>query len=450
MRLFFSFLLLLSSSLHASNYQWTSSPTATGYHSTPLAACKALAAKGPPNNNIDASRTTASYVSDTRFVCNLFQISNGARYPSNSYRSDRVGTTCDGQYNSSTGECLVAEEPEDLCAPKAGTTQPYSKSGSLDDGYYSYSIPTTPGGKSYGITPGEACMGGCTVAVKSDCRHSIAGNRYTCSGTAYYSGTSCTAGGAPQVETEENYVPSEPENTEIKKPCVYTTDSEGRSVCISQDILDKEGQNCGTYNGESLCVPKEATKDEKTIQTEVKETPTPDGGKVTVKTDVATVTKCSGSKNNCTTTTTTTTTTTKSDGSGTTTESSVTCKGAACGSGTGTGGGGGTGGNGSGGEGECTGDDCEEGLNPPGLDDIPGIGETTQAFYSRVQGSPIMTAIDSIQLPGNGSCNMQSTSTIIGTVSMDSFCQNSHWLDPLYFVFLAIHALAAVRVFLSA
>ena len=361
---------------------------------------------------------------------------------SHRYYSTRTGDSCelpDATYNTQTGDCEAP--PKNECEEKAGDSTPYSKSGTMDDGYTSI---LTYGGKKYVASPQDGCVSGCTVQVVSNCINTISTNQYRCSGTATYTGASCTASdGPPQLEQEENYVPDDPKNTEIKEPCVYVTDGEGRSVCVSKASLEKEGQYCGEGPDGPVCVPKQATTDDKTVETEVTETAEPDGGKTIVKKDTATVTKCTGSKTDCTTTTTTTTTTTKSDGTGATTSTTVECKGKDCGSGVG-GGGAGSGSN-----------DGEDEEDVPGelegQDEVAGFGESIQDFNTRISAAPILATVTSIAMPRGGSCSMPSANIpVIGSISFNWICDNSDLLDPLYYVMLAIWALFATRVFLEA
>tara|TARA_R110000868_G_scaffold316018_2_gene576898 strand:+ start:501 stop:1841 length:1341 start_codon:yes stop_codon:yes gene_type:complete len=360
---------------------------------------------------------------------------------SNFYSIYRYGDSCpEGQdINLETGSCSQPEP--DKCEEKSGTEDFFSKTGDIDDGYTS---TIKVGSKKYIASPQDGCMGGCKVRVTTDCKNRIGTNSYRCSGPATYTGESCTAtDGSPQLEQKENYVADEPKNTEIKEPCIYTTDGEGRSVCVSKASLDKEGQNCGDYNGEILCVPKQAEFDDKTVETEVTEKTDADGGKTTVKKDTATVTNCKGAKTDCTTTTTTTTTTTKSDGSGATTSTTVECKGKDCGSGVG---GGGTG------SGSSDGDDDQDVPGElEGQDEVAGFGESLQDFNTRISAAPILATVTSIAMPRGGSCSMPSANIpVIGSISFNWICDNSDLLDPLYYVMLAIWALFATRVFLEA
>lgn len=69
----------------------------------------------------------------------------------------------------------------------------------------------------------------------------------------------------------------------------------------------------------------------------------------------------------------------------------------------------------------------------------------------KIQGAPIIASVKAIKMNSGGSCSLgESANTPIGTISASGVCAQTHWLDPLYYVFFAIHALAAVRVFLSA
>lgn len=358
----------------------------------------------------------------------------------------RSGTGCTSPkvYDPLTGICSL---PPDQCADREGDSEPFSKTGPRGDGYYT-TVKTSGG--NLGVTPDSACLSGCAANLNQECIYTISADRYICIGTAYFTGQSCIVG-EPAVDSEPNPTDIEPEVTNDDEPCVYVQDGEGRMVCVSRQVIEEDGQNCGTAgppgSEQRVCRPKEATKDEKKTETEIEEKPTPDGGTETVKKDVHTETKCHGSPNNCTTTTTTTTTTTKKDGSGTTTKTEVKCTGAKCGDDGKGGSGGGGGGSGNGdGEGEE-----EGGGNLPGNDDVPGFGESLGSFTSNIQGSPIVAAVGSISFPDGGSCNMPSSNVyMLGTISFDWFCQNANILDALYYVMLGVWALGAVRLFLEA
>ncbi|MFI8610701.1 hypothetical protein ACIGFL_20665 [Pseudomonas sp. NPDC077649] len=242
-------------------------------------------------------------------------------------------------------------------------------------------------------------------------------------------------------------LPDEPVITE-SEPCSYYADGEGMVSCSSLDYRGVPGEStdCGSVNGEWQCITaKKPTSTGAKIDTTVQTKANPDGTTTVTKTDVRTDVNCTG-VNACQSVTTKTTNVTIKDGNGNTVSSSTDCTGAKCGTG--------KSGDGDGdGEGTCI-VDCDEDeggeVAGPELDDVPGYGESVENFVSAVEGSPIMTAISGIGVSGSGSCNMGSTSTAIGTISLDYICQNSNWLNDLYYVFLAVWALAAVRVLMSA
>lgn len=331
------------------------------------------------------------------------------------------------------------------CSDKVGDSEPFGRSGPRGDGWYS---TVQSGGKTYGVTPNQACLNGCAAKLNQNCVYTISADRYICTGTAYFTGDTCQAG-EPAVDSDPLQRDVEPETNKDDEPCVYVQDAEGRLHCVSKSTLEEDGQNCGMAGPAGaevrVCRPKEANREEKKTETEIEEKPTPDGGTETVKKDVHTETKCTGTPQNCTTTTTTTTTTTNKDGSGTTTKTTVTCKGDKCGQS-------GTGGSGGGGGGSGDGDDEYDAPGDlVGNDDVPGFGESLGNFSSRIQGSPVVSAVQSISFPSGGSCNMPSANVyLIGTVSFDWFCQNADILDALYYVMLGVFALGAVRLFLEA
>ena len=439
-------LLVLPQLSRAEDYYWTvgSSPGSThAKHSRPEPACLEYLDGASDLVALDHIEFITQSDGIIRGHCYV-RMRNGTITDTpyaNTFTIRRFGNGCANPtvYNSETKSC---ETPEDQCSDKEGQSDPFSKSGPRGDGYYT---TVKVGGQTLGVTPDSACYSGCTVNLNQSCVYSISADKYICTGTAYYTGTSCDSG-TPAVESDNVQREPDPEITNKEEPCVYVQDAEGRQTCVSKSTLDKEGQNCGTAgpagSEQVRCFPKQAELDEKKTETEVKEEPTPDGGKVITKTDVHTETKCQGDKTNCTTTTTTTTTTTKKDGSGSTTSTNVVCKGPKCGT-DGKGGGGGGGGTGEDGSDEGT-------VAGPELGEVSGFGEATSDFISGVQGTPLMTAINGIGLSGGGSCSFPSATTMIGTISFNSICTNSNWLDPLYYVFLAIWAFLSVRVLMSA
>jgi hypothetical protein len=348
--------------------------------------------------------------------------------------SCNVGTT----FDPSTGACL---EPPPPCSDKAGQSFPFTKNGNVSDPA-PYLVPYAGGAAPLQ----QLCYGGCFVSTtEQKCLMTTLG-QYTCSGTAYYLPQSCVA--SDVLDIDPNSQRDEPATTSIDEPCTYTTAPDGSQVCTSEKSISKEGQTCGTVNGVQTCVDRKPNSEGVSVSTKVDSTTNPDGSKITKKTDTATHTKCTGI-NSCSSTTTKTETTTNSDSTGKVTSTSGTCTGPACPDKN-------TNPDGDGdGYGDCTGTDCDPNggggdAGLPEFEETPGYAEATTTFINRVGNSPLVSAIDGIGLNGSGSCSMTSTQTSIGTISAASFCDNASWLDPLYFIFLAIHAFAAVRVFLSA
>ncbi len=416
--------------VYAEDYYWTS-----GYHvgtkfPSAQAACQAI-----KNDFTNADSVTAVLTAPSNAKCRL--VTNGNIYDGIEVIRAGSGCTLPSVLNPSTGSC-EAPEPDE-CEAKKDQSTTFTKSGRAPD---SYAI-VLPQGL---LGPNQsACFSSCVVSTADQkCKVNKAG-QYTCQGVAYYTGQKCTTG--PEVDFTDSPKEPEPETITKDKPCQYIEQADGTLRCDSEKSTEKEGQHCGEVNGVKKCVDTKPTKNGIDIKTEVKTETKPDGSTTTTKTDTATHTTCSGI-NSCTSTTTTTTTTTEKDANGKTNSISGTCTGAACPDKN-------TNPDGDGdGFGDCATGDCSESgggpLGSPELEEVSGFGESTDDFVNRVGASPIFTAIDGISLNGSGSCSMSSATTSIGKISADSFCDNSHWLDPLYYIFLAIHALAAVRVFLSA
>ncbi|MBL4858904.1 MAG: hypothetical protein JKY36_06895 [Erythrobacter sp.] len=250
-------------------------------------------------------------------------------------------------------------------------------------------------------------------------------------------------------EGESCDVPDEPVITD-RKPCSYYADGEGMVSCQSSDYRGVPGEstNCGSFNNaEWNCnYTKQPSSNGVSIDTKVETKSNPDGGTTTTKTDIRTDVNCTG-VNSCQSVTTKTTNVTIKDGNGNTTSSETKCEGAKCGTGIGKGDGTGTG------DGDCIVDCGEEevGGDLPGNDEVAGFGESLTSFYARAGNSPVFAAVQGIAMPSGGSCNFGSaTIPVIGSISFNWVCQNADLFDPLYYVMLAIWALAAVRVFLEA
>ncbi|MNR37289.1 hypothetical protein D3C85_1552950 [compost metagenome] len=96
---------------------------------------------------------------------------------------------------------------------------------------------------------------------------------------------------------------------------------------------------------------------------------------------------------------------------------------------------------------------CEEeeaGFESDELEEVPGFGDSVGTFMSAIESAPLVASITTLDVPSGGSCNFPEGSTPIGTISMDSFCDLASVLDNLSAVFLAMWALAAIRILMSA
>lgn len=434
-RLVFSLTLISFSQLAISvDYYWTyqAGSSNAGPYTSALQACEA---------NTSPTQLAKKGTSGDQFYCQYLNSYGNWQSTSNRYVF-RSGTTCfpDTTYNPGTGECEAP--PPDECEAKNGQSLPFTKNGLGTDSYCTF-IP------GLSACSQSACFSGCAVdTFDQKCTFKTSG-KYTCVGSAIFTGQECsTSGQGTEIESDTDNTPRPDPKTENKdEPCNYSTNPDGSQTCTSEKSTEKEGQSCGTINGVKKCYDTNPTKDGIEIETEVKTETKPDGTSTTTKTDTATKTTCSG-VNSCTSTTTTTTTTIEKDADGKTNSISGVCTGEACPDKN-------TNPDGDGdGFGDCVGGDCTGTaggpLGSPELEEVAGFGETTTGFAERIAASPIIAAIDGIGLNGGGSCTMSSGTTIIGTIDASSFCDNSNWLDPLYYVFLAIHALVAVRVFLSA
>lgn len=246
----------------------------------------------------------------------------------------RRGDSCpqSQDFNFSTGMCGCpsgqSKDPvsglcaiPNLCSSQKGVTKPFNRVGVAPDDLFNVSAgrPTT---KSR-----SGCFDGCAAEMEDlRCTHKTTG-AYTCKISASFSGETCGSGGTGPEETTSDA--PEPQTKSETKPCVMKTNADGTQSCESSSLVDKEGKNCGTFNGDSYCSDKNANKNDIKIQTTVKTEPTADGGTKTTKIDTAIITTCTG-VNSCTTSGTTITTTTTKDSSGNSTGGSSSCSGKAC------------------------------------------------------------------------------------------------------------------------
>lgn len=376
-----------------------------------------------------------------------------------------IGNTKFTKITTSTGECVrleMADKPSQCNFAKnsvreVSTTVQFDSNGvpsgppSIDAfGCVAVPIGPSPYKNCKAAAPrSEVCNNGVCVELgdaPSKCNVAVQFTGETGDGDFGFTGN--PDDGVGPCDPDTDCTPSTPPIETDRQPCTYQTDAEGRQSCVSFDYKGVPGESsqCGEVNGQMQCIAKRPpTSNGTQIDTKVETKPNPDGTTTTTKTDIRTDVICSG-PNACQSVTTKTTNVTIKDGNGNTTSSDTKCEGAKCASGIGKGDGTGTG------DGDCivNCDDENGEVSAPELGEVASYAESIQSFQSAIEGSPIMSAVSSIAVTGSGSCNMGSTNTAIGTISLDYICNNSNWLDDLYFVFLAVWGLAAVRVLLSA
>lgn len=432
--------LYVASKADAADYQWFSGyGNAAGPYASATAACEAIG----KNVNLGGGMVRATVGAsrgDGSFYCDAYDASGEKINFYNPPSVYRQGDQCaeGSKYNAVNGSC----EPSDHCSAKAGQSTPFSKSGTGPDGYMSI-FPVGGGKKSAPSQSG--CFNGCAASTaQQKCTVKVAG-AYFCRGTAYYTGAACGTSDAPTLDTSDTSTYPDAQTISDKKPCVYTTGADGSQTCTSETSTEKEGQNCGTYNGQTICADKVPNSEKMKIDTNVSETSNPDGSKVVTKEDVSTKTVCTAVQT-CVTTTVTTTTKITKDKDGNTTSSTSTTN-------TTTGTGGKNDGKGSGAEGEG-GEGTEEGgeLATPELEEGDDYGDSTQKYFNRIKGSPIAQAVEGIQFPEGGSCSFPSaTVPYIGTISLNDICgQATDWLAPLRVLMLGVFGFLSLRHLMSA
>lgn len=475
--------LLFSAFTHAADYYWQASGDPSKY-STPRAACLS---SDPTETRYRLVSVVLTPAGDSG-TCNYEDKFSGNR-PSTSFVT-RYGDSCPvgTAFNSVTGECeLPAGEAGEECdgpefmgmpalynsqgqcvswdkADKPALCKSLAKSGtSFTDLYVAFDgdgNPEKPQAEKFGCEvnvvdvaqckmPVPKCGSGiCIEHMVTKCKVGVTftgnvagdgnGSGYPVSGGAGEEGVcpegvDCTPKPEPVVEES--------------KPCNYMYNGQVVS-CESSEFKGDPGEmNCGRVNnGPYECTKKVPQSNGIDIKTKITTEPTADGGTKTTKEDQHTKTVCSA-PGSCTTQVTNNKTVIVKDSSGKTVSESGECTGALC-DGKGNGKTPSKGGNCQPGE-EC-GTQEEGSFSGPENGEVPGFGESLQSFKDKVSAAPLIAGVSAIQMPSGGSCSMGSASTMIGTISMDSFCDNSSWLDPLYYVFLAVGALAAVRILISA
>jgi hypothetical protein len=356
---------------------------------------------------------------------------------------DYVPSCPEGQtWNPDIGFCVE----NDPCADLAGTSSGFKQSGNSSDPDPFYRpIP----GSKYWSSPNFVVTNGCSMTVKLGTRCKVYGNGdYVCVGNAVYTGETASpensnVGPSGEDCSGVSCPPTDPVPTSTgDSECTnWVNDAEGRRTrtCETTAEAAKPGQAACLTDGSLVCVSPAPTpeSDTKTRVDDVKETTLADGGKKTETTSTTTKTYCLAGA--CNTTNTTNKTTVVTNGSGDVVSES----------------------------GSCEGDNCQTPETPeeekdqaPEQADLPEVGDDGDLSYSdsldnfidRVNGSPLISAVNSIAFPtGGGSCNMGSASLWGGSISFNSFCTMApDILGGLRFLFLSIWAIAAVRLFMTA
>lgn len=253
-------------------------------------------------------------------------------------------------------------------------------------------------------------------------------------------------------------LPPPPKQQTKQEPCIYVSTGANSVACVSSQFFTKEGQSqCGTVNGVLTCrndMPKPVSGGIK-ISTDVKTETLPDGSTKTTKTDKRTDTKCVGmALVNCISGVTTSSTVTIKDGNGNVTSTTGSCTGKSCPDKN-------TNPDGDGdGFGDCVGGDCSTGegdgtatggLTTPELDEAPEYADSVQKYIDRLSNAPIAKALKGITVPSGGTCSIGSAQTFFGSIDFSSFCSSApQLLNGLRYLFLAIWAWAAIRLFFTA
>jgi hypothetical protein len=436
MRLFALLILLSFSSLSqaATTYYWFMSTTGMSgkQFGSPSAACQASTDlewdRQSDKNGYRKDAPKLTYVSATRYNCQaqIWSTWTNAYKSSGSNAVSRSGDSCpqsqelqadqtngscgcpSGQVvDSTTGLCVIPNN----CTSLKDQSRAFQKTGVAPDDFFNISSSNRPVPKSR-----NACFDGCAAEMTDmRCTHKTTGS-YGCKIEASFTGDACGTGGSGPAASSDPA--PEPQVDSSSEPCIYKTNADGTQSCESSSTVDKEGKNCGTFNGNSVCVDKNANKNDVKVKTDVKTVSTPDGGTKITKTDTVTVTTCTG-VNSCSTSVSTNTSTTTKDAAGNTTGSSSSCIGPSCAANSNQSDGDGDG------IGDCVTGECESGGAPQDaeLGEVDSFGVSTEKFVDRVEDSNVSNALRGIQAPSGGECYAPKVEVPwLGTVTFDGHC----------------------------
>lgn len=447
-RIFGVLIFLFSFSANAAVYTWTGqfagTPVVTGSGPGPVCTQVYANAKGKFPDTVTGSQLKK--VNIASYSC-LINYKSGAQ---SSVAITRSGDACGAgaSYDDSTGECncpsgyvkdatgacMVAPNE---CQSKSGTNGPFSKTGVAPDGYM-----TISGGM--GVPKQSGCFNNCLANTADQKCKTMTSGIYSCRGTAYYTGDSCAATGAPGVDASDGTPAPPPEMKTDAKPCVYSTDGSGKQSCTSTKTTEKEGQSCGTVNGVPVCVSSKPNKDTTTVTTDVTSQTNSDGTTTTTKTDTATQTKCSGMLV-CSSGTTTSSTSTTKKSDGTVTGTTSNCKGDSCpdkdtnpdsdGDGLG----------------DCI-KDCDDGGQGGGPSDWYKKGEDTYEsvltdFTAKAKSVPVVSSVGGfLSYAPNGSCPRYSVDAWVFHIQLDQWCTTQFPWTLIYAVIVGTAAFLGFRI----
>lgn len=446
--IFLALALFAASPAFAVDYYWSCPGSNT---TTPSTWCESYATSrgytdftskftvSGPTGTCSIKPNTGPYWS-TLANCSL----QGNSCPSNKTYDDTTGTcNCPSgtTWNSSTSIC----ETDNPCTAKKDQPAAFIKKFPSFDAYK----PSCTGSAD-----------GCaldTCSGTSECGTDGKTGEFACWGVGKYTGQQQAVSDGTALNPPP--IP-EPTTTSSNQSCTAPAVNSGTTTytCVTESNANEfASSNCavGTVNGvQGLhCTKPDYVPeyDGKKRDDSVTEVTNPDGSKTTTTTSTTTTTHCAAGA--CNTTTTNTTTTSGKDANGNPTGTTTTCKGDNCDNPT------------TPGKDESEEEGEEEGTATPfvpgdkgdylpeigGGDDSPTYAESLDDFTDRVSNAPIVLGLTSIAVPSSGTCSIDSAQLFGGSVSFDDFCTMApQVLAGLRFLFLAIWAWAAIRLFFTA
>lgn len=336
MRLFLLFLFVFPCFAYSADYTWTSKFGTTtilvGAISAEAACRQSVPAMDARSQVVDSPgfKSTHAYVSHVRvndsfWHCTLLATRIGTTY---SYDRllyiQRVGDQCgpSSVWNPELGKC-----DDDECKQKEGQTERFTKGGLAPD---SFATIVYIGGQPKAVFEQYGCFDGCAVSIVSPACTTRTTGAYHCRGDATHLGTKCGNSSGPAVSPTNDTTNPVPQTKTEEDKCVFTQGPGGVMSCVNSKLNEKEGQNCGTFNGVQICADKVPEKDTEKTDTTITGSTNSDGTTTTTKTDTKTKTTCTGIDNKCTTKTTTKTTTTVTSPNGSVTSETTECEGEQC------------------------------------------------------------------------------------------------------------------------